>query len=216
MRTDVAVAHNYTVWFSTDRHVFQRLEWGGCTVVRTRDPNRFTRALALHLSGHGAPSPGLLRTDGVVAVHDDRAIVLPPSLRQEVSIYERPLREAGIVLHDGPWVDFDPGTGEVALEPPPLPASCFDAVVSALPPARRPDRIAEFGRYPVAYWYFASLTAKHEPMAVIDAVTIALSRLRSPLTERGQAAMVAAMFERTPFGWLRLPGPKELIGLIAS
>ena len=66
-RSDHVANHNYSVWFSNDRRSFHRLQWGGCNVVRTRDPDRFGRALTLHLGGHGAPTKRLLRTDGIAA-----------------------------------------------------------------------------------------------------------------------------------------------------
>ncbi len=210
-RTDRDANHNYTVWFSGDRRVFQRLQWGGCTVVRTRDPNRFGRALALHLSGHGAPSRGLVRTEGVVAVHDGRATVLPASLRQSVPTFEGPLRRAGVVLHDAPWVDVDPHTGEVVLEPPRLAAARFDEVVARLPPAPGPDPIAEPGRYPLAGWYFPSLALGEQHMSTADAVATVLARLRSPLTHEDQPAAVAAIFERTSFGRMLFRTPRQLL-----
>jgi hypothetical protein len=211
MRCDRDANHNYSVWLSGDRRVFQRLQWGGCTVVRTRDPNRFGRALALHLSGHGAPSAGLMRTDGVVAVHDGRATVLPVSLRQSIPTYERPLREAGVILHDAPRVDVDPHTGEVVLEAPRLAAAHFDEVVDRLPPAPRREPIAEPGRYPLAGWYFTSLGLAEANMSTADAVAAVLTGLRSRLTHEDQPAAVAAMFERIPFGRLRFLTPRHLL-----
>jgi hypothetical protein len=191
--------------------MFQRLQWGGCTVVRTRDPNRFGRALALHFSGHG-PSPiGLLRTDGVVAIHDGRATVLPASFRQQIPNYERPLRDAGVVLHDSPWVDFDPGTGDVAVERPRLATGCFDALVTRLPAARRPDPTAEYGRYPLAGWYFESRASEQGPMSIIDAVATVLSGLRSPVVEENQLSAVTTMLGATPFGRLPLGSASDIV-----
>lgn len=211
LRTDRDANHNYSVWLSDERRVFQRLQWGGCTVVRTRDPNRFGHALALHLSGHGAPSAGLVRTDGVVAVHGNRATVLPASLRRSVAAYERRLREAGMVLSDVPWVDVDPHTREVVLQPPSLSVARFQAVVERLPPARRPDPVAEPGRYPLAGWYFAPIGLEDEPMSVVDAVATVLSGLHWPLTAADEPAELAAMFARMPFDRLMFRTPQELL-----
>ncbi len=216
VRSDRDANHNYSVWFSGDRRVFHRLQWGGCTVVRTRDPSRFGRALALHLSGHGAPSPGLVRTEGVVAAHDGRATVLPGSLRQSIPTFERPLRQAGVILHDAPWVDLDPHAGEVVLEPPRLAAVRLDEVVARLPPAARPDPVAEPGRYPLAGWYFTSTGLDDQHMSTADAVATVLSRLRSPLTHESQPAAVAAMFERVPFGRMWFPTPRELLDQMST
>jgi hypothetical protein len=216
LRTDSEANHNYSVWFSADPRVFQRLQWGGCTVVRTRDPDRFLRALALHLSGHGIPPMGLLRTDGVVAVHDARATVLPASLRRDIPVYERSLRQAGIILHDSPWVDVDPDSGEVVLEPPRLAASGFDEVVRRLPPARRPEPTVEYGRYPLAGWYTALVAESEEPMSTAEAVAKVLSGLRSPLTDRNQPMAVARMFERTAFGRLWFRTPRQLLDQIRT
>jgi hypothetical protein len=214
LRSDREANHNYSVWFADDPQVFQRLQWGGCNVVRTRDPNRFARALAFHLSGHGAPPAGLVRTDGVAALHDGRVTVLPGSIRQSIPAYERPLREAGVILHDAPWVDADLASGEVVLQPPRLPADRFDRVVDRLPPADHPDPTAEPGRYPVAAWYFASHDPGKPPMSVADAVGTVLSRLGSPLTQDDQPGALAALFERTPFGYIRLRTPRHLLDQI--
>jgi hypothetical protein len=216
LRTDSEPNHNYSVWFSADPTVFQRLQWGGCTVVRTRDPGRFGRALALHLSGHGAPAQGLLRTDGVVAVHDGRATVLPASLRREIPVYERPLREAGLILHDAPWVDFDPDSGEVVLEPPRLAAGDLDEVLRQLPPARRPEPSVEYGRYPLAGWYTASVADSEGPMSTAELVATVLSGLCSPLTDAKQPGAVARLFERTAFGRLWFRTPRQLLDQIGT
>jgi hypothetical protein len=211
LRTQSEANHNYSVWFSSDPSVFQRLQWGGCTVVRTRDPNRFARALVLHLSGHGEPAKGLLRTDGVVAVHEGRATVLPGSFRREIPAHERALREAGIILHDAPWVDFDPETGEVVLEPPRLAAGGFAEVVAHLPSPRTAEPMAEYGRYPLAGWYTGSVRDAEPPMATIEMVATVLSGLRSPLTGQEQGAAVARMFERTAFGRLWFRTSRQLL-----
>jgi hypothetical protein len=216
LRTESEANHNYSVWFSTDSTTFQRLQWGGCTVVRTRDPGRFGRALALHLSGHGVPARGLLRTDGVVAVNDGRATVLPASLRREIPVYERPLREAGIVLHDAPWVDFDPDSAEVVVDPPPLAVSGFEEVVRQLPAARRPEPTVEYGRYPLASWYTASVADSEPPMSTAGLVTTVLNGLRSPLTDEKQPLAVAKMFERTAFGRLWFRTPRQLLDQIRT
>lgn len=209
-RTDRQAGHNYSVWLSADPRVFQRLQWGGCTVVRTRDPNRFGRAVAFHLSGHGAPPGVLLRTDGVVAVHDGRATVLPGSFRQQIPTHESPLRAAGIVLHDAPWVDFDPSSGEVVLQPPPL-AGRFGDMIARLPAARRSDPVTEFGRYPLAGWYIASQPGAGKDVSITDAVAAVLSGLRAPVAEEDQLTAVAAMFERIPLQRLRSATPTGLI-----
>lgn len=216
LRIDDAANHNYSVWFSAEPRVFQRLQWGGCTVVRTRDPNRFCRALALHFAGHGAPRPGLLRTDGIVAVQGDRAIVLPPSFRRQIPTYERPLREAGILLHDAPLVDFDPARGEVVLEPSGLEGVRFDEVARRLPPARHPDPVPDFGRYGLAGWYFDPITGLEDTISTADAVAIVLSQLRAPLTESEQAAALARMFEGTIFKRLPFQSPRELLNRIQT
>jgi hypothetical protein len=182
-------------------------------VVRTRDPKRFGQALALHLSGHGPPSPGLLRTDGVLALRDGRATVLPTTFRQQIPRYERPLREAGILLHDAPWVDFDPHTGEVALEPPLLAPGYFDDVVDRLPPAPRPDPTPAAGRYPLGSWYFAA-AAGEESMSHADAVVAVLNQLRAPLTGGSELRAVATMFEQTPFGRRRFRSLSDLLNQI--
>ena len=185
-------------------------------MVRTRDPDRFGRALALHLSGHGAPASGVLRTDGVVAVHEGRATVLPASLRREIPVYERPLRNAGIVLHDAPWVDFDPERGEVVLEPPRLAASGFEEAVRQLPPARRPEPTVEYGRYPLAGWYTTSVADSEPPMSTAGIVATVLNGLRSPLTDENQPQAVAKMFQRTDFGRLRFRTPRQLLDHIQT
>jgi len=181
--------------------------------VRTRDPHRFVRALAYHLSGHGAPPAGLVRADGMVAVHDGRAILLPASMRQSTATYERPLRDAGIILHDAPWVDVDLATGEVVVTPPRLPADRFADMVARLPAADHHDPTVEPGRYPLAGWYFASLDPGRS-MAVADAVGTVLSRLGWPLTAADQPAALAGLFDRTPFGYIQLRSPRDLLDQI--
>ena len=213
-RTDRIANHNYSVWFSEDRRRFQRLQWGGCTVVRTRDPERFGRALALHIGGHGAPSSGLLRTDGVVAVHDGQATVLPAALRPSIDRFERPLRDGGVMLHDAPWVDLDPYRAEVVVEPPRLPAAWFDDIVSRLPPPRRPDPVPGPGRYRLAAWHFPSSIRAQRPMSKADAVAAVLSAMVSSLSDDGQLRALGATFERTPFGRLPLRTPRELLDQI--
>lgn len=185
-------------------------------MVRTRDPQRFGRALALHLSGHGAPSDGLLRTGGIVAVRDDRATVLPISLRQQIPAYERPLRDAGVILHDAPWVDLDPYTCEIVVGPPALAAMDFNEVTHRLPPPPRPDPVVEAGRYPVTCWYFTEAGSGEQHMAESEAVATLLSMLRSRLVDEEQLSAVAAMYERTPFGRLPLRTPGELIEQLRS
>ena len=206
--------HNYSVWLSDDPQVFQRLQWGGCNVVRTRDPNRFARALALHLSGHGEPPDDLGRADGVAADHDGQATVLPASVRQNLPAYERPFREAGVLLHDGPWVDVDMATDEVVLQSPTRLAARFDDVVDRLPAADHADPTAEAGRYPLAGWYFATLDPGEPSMSRADAVGTVLSRLGWPLTQRDQPAALAAVFDRTPFGYIRLGKPRNVLDQI--
>jgi hypothetical protein len=210
-RTDRVPNHNYTVWLSGDRRTFHRLQWGGCTVVRTRDAGRFGEALARHLSGHGAPSPGLVRTDGVVALHGERAYVFPASFRQAIPTFERPLRQAGVTLVDAPWVDLDPSDGVVALEPPRLAASHFAAMVDNLPTTARPDRPAEPGRYRIAHWYLGSLVPNDQSMSVADAIATVLAGLRNPLSTDDGPAALAAMFERIPFGRWVFQTPRELL-----
>lgn len=211
LRTDREPNHNYSVWLSDDRRLFHRLQWGGCTVVRTRDPHRLARALAAHFGGHGPPPAGLLRTDGVMACHGSRATVLPPSLRQSIAKYERPLRDAGVVLSDAPWVDLDPRTGDVVLQPPPPWAARFGPVVDRLPPPDRPQPMVEPGRYALAGWFFDSIGFDEEPMSITDAVATVLSGLRSPLTGDDQAAAVAEMFGRMAFGRMLSWTPRELL-----
>lgn len=211
LRSDHDADHNYSVWLTKDPRVFQRLQWGGCTVVRTRDPNRFGRALALHLSGHGSPAPGLIRTEGVVAIHDGRATILPVSLRQSLPTYEGALRRAGVVLSDAPWADVDPLTGAVVLDPPPLPAARFAELVARLPSASRSDPALGPGRYPLAGWYFTPAAIGEQHMTVIDAVASALAGLRSPLTHRDQPDALLSIFEHTPFGRLVFRTPRQLL-----
>lgn len=204
--------HNYSVWLSDDRRVFHRLQWGGCTVVRTRDPQRLGRALAAHLSGHGAPPHGLARADGVLALREGRATILPSSLRQSIATYERPLRATGMILSDVPWVDVDPHTGHVVLPPPALSPDRFDTVVERLLPPRRADPVVEPGRYPLAGWYFDSIGFDAGPMSAIDAVVTVLSGLRSPLKDENQPAALAAMLTRTPFGLVPIGStPRQLL-----
>jgi hypothetical protein len=156
----------------------------------------------------------LLRADGVVAVHGGRATVLPPSFRRQIPKYERPLREADVVLHDAPWVDFDPVAGEVVVEPPWPAGIDLDALATELPPTRRPDPVPGAGRYELASWYFVSMAGLEAPMSTADALTTVLSGLGTPLTEAGQAAAVANMFERTTFGRLWFRTPSQLISQI--
>lgn len=208
--------HNYTVSLSDDRKVFQRLQWSGCTVVRTRDPDRFTRALALHLAGHGEPATGLIRTDGVVALQGDRATVLPASLRQSLPSFERGLRSAGIVLSDAPWVDVDPHTGEVAVAAPPPWTDRFAAVAAGLPVPPRPDPVVEPGRYPLTGWYFDLVGFEEEPMTLTDAVATVLSGLHWPLSDRDGPVAVTEMLRRTTFGSLALRTPRELADQIRT
>lgn len=210
LRSTQAANHNYTVWFSNDRRVFQRLQWGGCTAVRTRDPDRFGRALALHLSGHGAPSTRLARADGVVAVRDGHATVLPDTLRQRLATYERSLRQAGLILTDAPWVDVDFKTAEIVLEPPRLPPAGFSEAIQQLPSARLPEPVVEPGRYPLKAWYFPFMGSPDAP-STADAVTMVLSGLRWPLTDAHQPLAAAAMFQRVPFGWPVFTSPRELL-----
>ena len=203
--------HNYSVWFSDDRRSFHRLQWGGCTVVRTRDGERFGRALALHLGGHGTPSAGLLRSDGLVAIHDGRATILPGFLRQSVDRFERLLREGGVILHDAPWVDLDPFSGEIVIEPPRLPPARFDDIVERLPRILRPDPVVDPGRYPLAAWYFPTTVQEERTMSRADAVATVMTRLRWPLDDAGQLPALGAVFERTPFGRIPAPTPRELL-----
>jgi len=214
VRTDRQPNHNYSVWFAGDHRVFHRLQWGGCTVVRSRDPNRFALALARHLSGHGPPPAGVVRTDGVVAVHGERATVLPVSIRQRIPVYDRALREAGVVLHDGPWVDFDPHSGEVVIEAPGLSPACFDEVFDRLPGGRRREAVAEPGRYALTGWFFDPVGLREERLSIADAVASVLAGLRWPLTRVDQPAAVAAMFERTRFSDTPAGTPRELLAEI--
>lgn len=209
-RTDRVANHNYSVWFSNDRRRFHRLQWGGCVVVRTRDPERFGRGLALHLGGHGVPSRGLVRTDGVVAIHDGRATVIPSSIRQSMHRFERPLREGGVVLHDAPWVDVNPYTGEVFVDPPRLAPARFDAIVKELPRPPRPDPVVDPGAYPLAAWYFPSLRAERL-MSKAEAVATVLTRARWPLSADDQLPALGALFEQTPFGRMPLRTAGELL-----
>ena len=206
--------HNYSVWLSDDRRRFHRLQWGGCNVVRTRDPERFRRALALHLGGHGAPPNGLLRTDALVAVHDGRATVLPASMRQDLHRFERPLREGGVILHDAPSVDVDPYTGEAVLQPPRLPPARFDKIIEGLPQPARPESVPDPGRYPLAAWYFPP--SKPGPMSKIDAVETALTGLRWPLSDTDQLSALEALFGRSPFSRLAFRTPGELLDQIRA
>jgi hypothetical protein len=116
-----------------------------------------------------------------------------------------------VILVDAPWVDVDARTAEAVLEPPRLAASHFDEVVKCLPPAARPEPTAEPGRYPIAAWYFDSGTRVSAAMPVIDAVANVLTGLRWPLTDVDEAAALAAMFERTPFGHKLFGSPRELV-----
>jgi hypothetical protein len=153
----------------------------------------------------------LLRTDGVLAVRGDRATVLPASFRQAIPAYDTPLRKAGVMLVDGPWVDVDPHRAEAVIEPGRLAASHFDEVVARLPPAARPEPTAEPGRYAIAAWQFNSATRVNAAMAVIDAVATVLASLRRPLTDVEDAAALAATFESIPFGPKFFGSPRELI-----
>lgn len=212
--SDRVANHNYSVWFSNDRRSFHRLQWGGCTVVRTRDPERFRRAIALHLGGHGAPASRLLRADGILAVHDGRATVLPDSMRQSLPKFERPLREGGVLLHDAPWVDIDPNTGEVLVEPPRLPPARFDDLVDGLPQPARLEPVVDPGRYPLAAWYFPAWA--EEPMSKPDAVVMVLNGLRWPVSDEDQLRALAAVFEHTLFGPLPWRTPRELLDQVRT
>lgn len=214
LRTTGDANHNYSVWLSDSLRVFQRLQWGGCNVVRTRDPNRFGRALAFHLAGHGAPPPGVIRTDGVVVIHGSTATVLPGSFRQRIAAFERPLRQAGILFSDAPWVDVDPQVAEVVLPQPPPLATEFRAAMDRLPPARRQDPLPEPGRYPVAGWFFAPLGLDQKPMSVVDAVAAVLSSLHRPLAQAVDPMALAAMFARTTIDRPLFATPQELLSRI--
>lgn len=213
--SDRRADHNYSVWFSNDRRSFHRLQWGGCNAVRTRDPERFRRALAHHLGGHGVPPEGLLRTDAIVAVHDGRATMLPASMRQELHRFERPLRQGGVIFHDAPWVDVDPYTGDVVVEPPRLPPDRFDGVAERLPAPTRPEPVLDPGRYSLAAWYFPS-TRPLRPMAKIDAMETVLGGLRWPLRDTDQLPALEAVFERTPFDRLPVRTPRELLDQVRA
>lgn len=213
-QSDRVANHNYSVWFSGNRRAFHRLQWGGCTVVRTRDRERFRRALAFHLGGHGAPTRGLLRTDGIVVVHDARATVLPASMRQNLHRFERPLREGGVIFHDAPWVDIDPYTGEVFLEPPRMPTARFDDVVDGLPQPAQTEPVTEPGRHPLAAWYFPPWVQR--PFSRAHAMETVLSESHWPLSEDDQLAALGAVFERTPFGPLPLGTPRELLDQVRA
>jgi hypothetical protein len=141
--------------------------------------------------------------------------LLPTSLRQAIPTFDSSLRNAGVILVDVPWVDVDPHTAEVVLEPRPLGVGHFDEVVRRLPPRARPEPTPEPGRYPIAAWYFHTGTGRDIRTPVIDAVAIVLEGLRWGSIDVNGAEALVALFERTPFDSARFASPRELIDQLA-
>ena len=121
------------------------------------------------------------------------------------------MRNAGMILADVPWVDVDPHTAEVVLEPARLAASHFDGVIERLPSTARPEPTVAPGRYPIAVWYFDSINLAADDMPLIDAVATVLEGLRWPLTDVNAATALVRTFEHTPFARRFFGSPRELI-----
>lgn len=141
---------NYSLHAADDERSFHMLYWGGCGVVRTRDPARLAAAFAAHLGGH-APAAGLLRLHGAAVLRPDGSIAVHPP-RTNLGLLDRRLLEAGCAFVDSPYVDVDPTTLEVVVNPPSLSPSIVDALRNAMRPLHRGpvEKFAAPGRRPLA------------------------------------------------------------------
>lgn len=93
--------------------------YGGARVVRTRELDHLTAALASHLAAYAAWTGTSTIYEGPAVVAGGRVVLLPPSCRDLLAALERRLAAMAVAVVPGPWVELDlgPGVGLLAADP---------------------------------------------------------------------------------------------------
>lgn len=214
---DEVVEPNYTVHVAEDPSDFHRIAWGGCVVVRTRDPRRLMTALARHIGGHGGLKPGEVRTDALSVVRDGMAWLLPAVLRRRIARYERLLGQRGFQVDYGPWTDIDVATGELVIAPPLIAAAVLEEVFELGPSSRTAEPSVSEGRYAISRWVFEGLGSDGYSWARVESVVLALSSLPEPARDCPSIVSdLAAMFERVDVRMLQVEPPNAFVRALAE
>lgn len=124
--------------------------------IRTRSPRRLARGLLQLLSGYATPlADDALQVEAMALVRDDRAAVVPSSLRGRLSRLEPWLRREGVRVYDEPILHIDPQTRELVVVEPPLDVdrAALERLEALLPQPRRPEPEVEPGRYALRCWF---------------------------------------------------------------
>lgn len=175
---------------------FHWLYWGKCAVTRTRDAERLVSSLEQHLSmpGSAAGDRVSLRMSAGVDMAGN-AVLLPP-LGAEAARFDRRLRDAGVVLVDGPFAVLDLSSRELVVEAPSvrLEPDVRSELVAELGTSKQ-ERTVQPGRYRLDRLLF-----DQEPITGPQAVAAVLAALVDPVDGAGAQTVSTAL------QWLRIVG----------
>lgn len=161
----------------------------GTAVARSRSAARVVEALAGYLGSHGADPPPdpLLRLSAAAAVGPNKAVLLPKTVFEQFSLchLERALARVGLRLLDRPYVDVDPTTDEVVVDPPTLG---IDARAVEQWPWLALDWTPLRRRYPLTALGVARAEAVSTPATRAEAVAHAITTVQGCKPDRTQAA----------------------------
>ncbi|WP_040491381.1 hypothetical protein [Ilumatobacter nonamiensis] len=82
------------------------LRRGSTTLLRSRDPVRLARSLALHLRSHPAATDQRVRLRSAAVVRDDSVVLVPAEVLWQAGLESR-LARAGIAPVDSPVIEID-------------------------------------------------------------------------------------------------------------
>jgi hypothetical protein len=123
----------------------------GWLVTRARSPRRAMEAAITYLSTYGRRLPLERPTIyAMAAVRGGVAVLLSPDSRIVIEGLAPRLRASGWEVVDSPWVEIDPGSGDLVI--PPINVEIDTASLERLPRDRSELAPPAPGHYPVKSW----------------------------------------------------------------
>lgn len=207
---------NYSLRLSDDRRTFHVLYRGSCVAVASPDPQRIVTALVRHLDAHAGTPDGLVGVQAVALLRDDRAMLVPTLLEDDLRALSRQLGREGIQILDTHTVFVDLSAGEVVVTSDlEVDDGALADVVSLAPPSRRSDPPVRDGRYPLARWLLMELWQRPGRYSRATATRRAALVLRGGPRAAGHQPLdrLAELFETVPADGIAPKSRREILSL---
>jgi hypothetical protein len=167
-------------------------------MVRTRSASRVLRALLGYCSMEvHQPDSGLLQADGLAAVREGRAYMLPSFLYRTYDVASSRLSRLGLQIVDRPWVCIDATNTEIVVQGPHLPydRDVLEEMDHDIPTSSELPEVLP-GRYPLDRWV---LVADHPGglLSTAPSAALAVGLIRSVPSLQAVLDDLVALFGRT-------------------